>query len=122
MLDKLKHIEVNDIKYPLAYTLNVMESIQEKYGSIGEWANILQSKNGEASIKDLKWTFTEFINEGIDIENELKGQSIPFTNTKKVGRLLTTVGIDKVVDIIVDLVSDKKEVEEDEELEEEKNE
>lgn len=118
MLDKLKYIEANEVKYPLAYTLNVMENIQEKYGSIGEWANILQSKNGEASIKDLKWTFTEFINEGIDIENELKGQSTPFTNTKKVGRLLTAVGIDKVVDVIIDLVADKK----DKEVEEEKNE
>lgn len=121
MLDKLKYIEANEVKYPLAYTLNVMESIQENYGSVGQWADTLVSKSGEASIKDLKWTFTEFINEGIDIENEKdNGKRKPLT-TKQVGRVLTSFGIDRAVDIIINLISDKKEVEE-EETEEEKNE
>jgi len=84
MLDIVKHITIGDKEYPIAYTLNVMEAIQEKFGTIEAWGNALQpepyeNEDGkvvkpEPKIKDLKWTFTQFINEGIDIENEEKGE------------------------------------------------
>lgn len=97
MLDIVKHITINEKEYPIAFTLNVMEEIQDKYESMEKWGNILQPPKGkEPMIKDLKWTFTQFINEGIDIENEDKGEQRAFLTEKQVGRLISVVGIDKI--------------------------
>ncbi len=105
MLDKIKHITIGDKEYPMAYTLNVMEDIQEKFGTIGRWGNALQPEpyeeegkviKPEPRIKDIKWTFAQFINEGIDIENEEKGEKRPFVTEKQVGRLISMAGMDRV--------------------------
>ncbi len=37
MIDKINYLETETEKYPLVFTLNVMESIQEKYGTIELW-------------------------------------------------------------------------------------
>lgn len=106
MIDKLHHITVNDKEYPMAFTLNVMESIQETYGSIDNWSKALEPEpyinletkeeiKPEPKMKDIIWTFKEFINEGIDIENEEKGESRPFLTHKQVGRLVTYIGFTK---------------------------
>ena len=34
MIDKINYLETETEKYPPVFTLNVMESIQEKYGTI----------------------------------------------------------------------------------------
>lgn len=97
MLDIIKHITINDKEYPMAFTLNVMEAIQDRYGSMKEWGDILQPPKGdEPKIKDLKWTFTQFINEGIDIENEEKNEKRAFLTEKQVGRLISIVGINRI--------------------------
>ncbi len=97
MLDIVKNMTINEKEYPIAFTLNVMEAIQDKYGSMKEWGDILQPpKNEEPKIKDIKWTFTQFINEGIDIENEEKNEKRTLLTEKQVGRLITIVGMDKI--------------------------
>lgn len=106
MLDIVKHININEKEYPLAFTLNVMESIQDKYGSMKKWGEILQPKNEEPKVKDLKWTFTEFINEGIDIENEDNEGKRPFVTTKQVGRLVSSVGMGEITAIMHGLTID----------------
>ena len=58
MLDKMNFIETENEKYPLMFTLNVMEKIQEEYGSINAWSNLVQ-KEGEPDIKALKFFITE---------------------------------------------------------------
>lgn len=73
MLDTIKYLETESEKYPLAFTLNVMEIIQEKYGSIETWSELIQ-KQGEPDIKALKFFITEAINEGLDIESEKQGK------------------------------------------------
>lgn len=119
MLDIVKHITIGDKEYPMAYTLNVMEEIQEKFGTIEDWGKALQPEKGkEPKIKDIKWTFTQFINEGIDIENEEKGEKRPFVTEKQVGRLISAVGMDTVTHELmnVTVASNKtEEIEEDEE-------
>ena len=50
----------------------------------------------EPKVKDIKWTFTQFINEGIDIENENKGEKRPFVTEKQVGRLISAVGMNEM--------------------------
>ncbi len=97
MLDIVKHITISGKEYPMAFTLNVMEAIQEKYGSMKEWGEIIQPpKNEEPKIKDIKWTFTQFINEGIDIENEEKNEKITLVTEKQVGRLISIAGMEKI--------------------------
>lgn len=97
MLDIVKHIEIDEKEYPIAFTLNVMEAIQDKYGSMKEWGDILQPpEDVEPKIKDLKWTFMQFINEGIDIENEKKNEKKAFLTEKHVGRLISAVGMNQI--------------------------
>lgn len=100
MLDIIKHVTVGEKEYPIAFTLNVMEEIQYKFGSMEAWGKALSPENGEPNIKDLKWTFTQFINEGIDIENEEKEEQRPFITEKQTGRIITSLGMSQVSKVI----------------------
>lgn len=86
-------IQYKDKTYNLVFNLNVMESIQNEYGSLEKWGELTDGSNGEPDAKAVIFGFTEMINEGIDIENEENGTDIkPFTN-KQVGRIITDVGL-----------------------------
>lgn len=101
MLDKLKYIDVGDKKYPMAFTLNVMENVQEAYGSLEEWMKVLKPDDGaEPRIKDIKWVFREFINEGIEIENEETGKDVDLLSLKQIGRIISAIGIKETVNQI----------------------
>lgn len=100
MLDIIKHVKSGENEYPIAFTLNVMEEIQDKFGSMEQWGKALTPENGEPNIKDLKWTFTQFINEGIDIENEKQNEKRPFVTEKQVGRIITGLGMQNVSNFI----------------------
>lgn len=118
MLDKIQHFTIKETKngeeiekeYPVAFTLNVAEAIQEKYGSLAEWGDVLQPKsNGEPiepSLKDVLWVFGEMINEGIDIENEEMSKNQKFITHKQVGRLLTKIGMKDATGFIQGLAVD----------------
>ena len=94
MQNSLKYLETAKEKIPFIYTLNVMEAIQEKYGSLQEWSDLIESKNRtEPDIKALIFFFTEAINEGIEIENEENDVKREFVTPKKVGRIITEIGI-----------------------------
>ena len=92
MVDKISYLETETEKFPMVFTLNVMESIQEKYGTIEAWSNLIQREN-EPDIKALKFFITESINEGIEIENEKTGEKRKPITQKKAGRILTEIGI-----------------------------
>ena len=68
MIDKITYLETDSERFPLAFTLNVMESIQNEYGTLSEWSELIRNKK-EPNIKALKFFITEAINEGIEIEN-----------------------------------------------------
>ena len=53
MLNKINYLETETDRYPLVFTLNVMEAIQEKYGTIDAWSSLIQ-REGEPDIKALK--------------------------------------------------------------------
>lgn len=91
MIDKLNYIEVDGKKYPMAFSLNVMERVQEEYGSMQAWSETLQPSSGEPKIKDVIWTFKELINEGIEIENEKSGGDRQPITHKQAGRLITNI-------------------------------
>lgn len=106
MLDKLEYLDDGEIKYPLAFTVNVMEAAEEKYGGMESWAKLMDQK--EPSYKALKFMVLEIINEGIDIENEkLKDdKKKELLTSKQVGRLITRVGMNEIGLKVFKLIKD----------------
>ena len=111
MVDKINYLETKTEKYPLVFTLNVMESIQEKYGTIEAWSNLIQ-RDGEPDIKALKFFITEAINEGLEIEAERTGEKRKAITSKKAGRILTEIGISGTASKIMATISDSVEMDE----------
>lgn len=104
MKEMRSEIEYKGQKYNLVFNLNVMEAIQEEYGTIGKWGDLTDGANGEVNAKAIKFGLTEMLNEGIDIDNEKNGTNIkPFT-LKQVGRLLTEIGLQEATKKLNDTV------------------
>jgi hypothetical protein len=96
------YIETEKKTYPLVFNLNVMEEIQEQYGSLDEWGKVTQG-NGEPQVKDVKAGIMAMMNEAIDIENEENGTNEPMLTAKQVGRIMTEVGIVTIVQKIQEI-------------------
>ena len=63
----------NGQTYKIIFNLNVMEEIQEKYGSVAKWGELTDGSKGEVNAKAIIFGYTAMLNEAIDIENEEKG-------------------------------------------------
>lgn len=97
MKDYKFEFEVEGVKYPLMFNLNVMETIQEEYGTIEKWGVLTDGKDGEVNVKALKFGLTEMLNEAIDVENETAEVKRPLLTNKQVGRLITKMGLENAV-------------------------
>lgn len=97
-------INHNGKEYGLVFNLNVMERIQEEYKTLATWGELTDGSTGEVNIKALVFGITEMINEAIDIDNDTNNTKEPFLSCKKVGRILTDIGIDKAAQNMNDLV------------------
>ena len=86
-------ITVNDKEYSLVFNLNVMEEIQEEYGTLEKWGNLTDGTSGEPNAKAVIFGFTQMINEGIDIHNDRNGTNEKQLTKKQVGRLITEYGL-----------------------------
>lgn len=106
MQERIKHINANGKEYPVVFNLNVMEVIQEKYGSLEKWGELTDGKEAEIDVKALKFGITEMINEGIDIENEDAEIKRNFLNEKQVGRIITDIGVEKLATDVQNTVID----------------
>ena len=104
MQDIIKYINYKGIDYPLVFNLNVIEKIQEKYGSYEKWGEMTEGKENEVNIGALKFGITEMINEGIDIENETAEIKREFLTEKQVGRIITEIGVQKMADRVQETV------------------
>lgn len=123
MGDEIKYLTTKNEKFPFVYSLNVMEELQNKYGSLTAWSDLIEPKdNGEPSIKALLFFFKEAINEGIDIENESKQESRSFITEKKVGRIISEIGIKEATKQLKEIVVSSTKTESEENGEEIKNE
>lgn len=101
MQNTLNYIENNGRNYPIVFNINVMEEIQEAYGSVSAWGGIVENADGgEPRVKDLKIGLMLMINEGIDIENERTGKDDPMVTAKQVGRLISDVGFQAITEKI----------------------
>lgn len=93
MKDINGEIQYKDKIYPLVFNLNVMEAIQEEYGTLDEWGKLTDGSKGEISAKAVIFGFKEMINEGIDMANEEDGSDIKPVTLKQVGRMITEIGL-----------------------------
>ena len=112
MLDKIVYITVGEKTYPITFTMNVLELMQDTYGSLIKWQNSLLV-DGEPRVKPLVWSFCEMINEGIEIENEEKHTNEPKITHKQAGRIITHIGLvpayRKIKEIVTNAVPIKEE-------------
>ena len=93
MKDVNGNIQYKGQDYLLVFNLNVMEMVQEEYGTIQKWAELTDGSTGEPNAKAVIYGFWCMLNEGIDIQNEENGTDIkPFT-LRQVGRIITEVGL-----------------------------
>ena len=90
------NITYKGVEYELVFNLNVMEDIQEEYGSVEAWGELTEAT--EPNAKAIKYGLTAMINEGIDIyneehENDESFKARAFLNTKQVGRIISEIGL-----------------------------
>ena len=105
MIDKITYLETDSEKFPLAFTLNVMESIQNEYGTLSEWSELIRNQK-EPNIKALKFFITEAINEGIDIENEKSSEKRASITSSKAGRIITEIGLKRVANTKTKMITE----------------
>lgn len=114
MINTIKHFKYKDTEYPLAFTMNVLEGIQDKYGSYEKWGDMTDGKEQEVNIGALKFGITEMINEGIDIENEDLENKREFLTSKQVGRIITELGMSKMTSRVQEVVIESTKQDEEE--------
>ena len=110
MKDIYGEITYKDKTYKLAFNLNVMESIQEEYGSVGAWAEL--TDKDEPDFKAIIFGFTEMLNEGIEMDNDDNGTNDKLLTHKQVGRMITEIGLAEaslaLKDTVINSVRDEK--------------
>ncbi len=103
-----KTLEYKDKKYKLVFNLNVMEVIQEKYGTLKNWGKLTDGAENESepNAKAIIFGITAMLNEGIDIENEENGTKEKMLTKKQVGRMITEIGLKSSAQLMNDVVID----------------
>lgn len=103
-----KTFEYKGKEYKLVFNLNVMEVIQEKYGTLQSWGKLTDGaeNDGEPNAKAVIFGITAMLNEGIDIENEENGTSEKMLTKKQVGRIITEIGLKSSAQLMNDVVVD----------------
>lgn len=104
MKDQKGTIQYKDKTYHLVFNLNVMEEIQEEYGSLEAWGGMSDGSQGEPNAKAVKFGFMAMLNEGIDIANEENGTDEKPLTLKQVGRMITEIGMKDVTNVLNDTV------------------
>lgn len=97
-------IRYKDKMLKIVFNLNVMEAIQEEYGSLEAWGKLTDGSEGEVNAKAVIYGITQMINEGIDIENEENGTNIKPYTLKQVGRIITECGLQNITKDMNDTV------------------
>lgn len=105
-------ISYKDKEYKLVFNLNVMETIQDEYGTIEKWTHLTDGIDSEPNAKAVVFGITAMLNEGIDISNEENGTNDPMLTTKQVGRMLTEIGLQGALSTMQKTVIDSTKSEE----------
>ena len=108
MKEVSKALEYKGKKYNLVFNLNVMEVIQDKYGTLENWGKLTDGteNDGEPNAKAVIFGITAMLNEGIDIENEENGTEEKMLTNKQVGRMITEIGLKSSAQLMNGVVID----------------
>ena len=108
------YIEYKGQKFDVVFDMNVIETLQTKYGSFNKWSDLIQptEEGQECNIEALKFGFCEAINEGIDIANENREEKMEPLTLKQVGRIITDLGLRNINEKIQDAVIESTKTEE----------
>lgn len=103
-----KTLEYKGKTYKLVFNLNVMQVIQEKYGTLEKWGKLTDGaeNDGEPNAKAVIFGITAMLNEGIDIENEENGTEEKMLTNKQVGRMITEIGLKSSAQLMNGVVVD----------------
>lgn len=112
MKDFDSEIQYNGETYRLVFNLNVMEIIQEEYGTIEKWGELTDGASGEPDAKAIIFGFREMLNEGIDIENEENGTDKKPLTLKQVGRMISEIGLQNATTTLNDTIVESTKSEE----------
>lgn len=104
MKDIKKSITYKDKVYTVVFNLNVMEVIQEEYGSIDKWGELTDGKSGEVNAKALIFGMAAMINEGLEIESEETGTPFVPVTLKQAGRIITEIGLQTATETLNETV------------------
>lgn len=103
-----KTLEYKGKEYNLVFNLNVMEVIQDKYGTLEKWGKLTDGaeNDGEPNAKAVIFGIMAMLNEGIDIENEENGTEEKMLTNKQVGRMITDIGLQSSAQLMNGVVID----------------
>lgn len=103
-----KTLEYKGKEYKIVFNLNVMEVIQDKYGTLENWGKLTDGaeNDGEPNAKAVIFGITAMLNEGIDIENEENGTEEKMLTNKQVGRMITEIGLKSSAQLMNGVVID----------------
>lgn len=103
-----KTLEYKGKTYKLVFNLNVMEVIQEKYGTLKSWGKLTDGAENESepNAKAVIFGITAMLNEGIDIDNEENGTEEKMLTKKQVGRMITEIGLKSSAQLMNGVVVD----------------
>lgn len=94
MKDIYGKIQYKEKEYKLVFNLNVMEAIQEEYGTLEKWGDLTGADaKKEPNAKAVIFGFAQMLNEGIDIDNDENGTDIKPLTLKQVGRIISEIGL-----------------------------
>lgn len=129
MKDISETLEYKGQKYKLVFNINVLEEIQQEYGTFSKWLDyvtgdakerktgeftkiknqdgeIVEVEKGEPDLRAVKFAYFQMINEGVDIENEESGANKKPVSMRFVGRMFTEIGIDNMVNKLEKLAAE----------------
>ena len=131
MKDFNGEIQYKDRTLKIVFNLNVMEAIQQEYGSLDAWGALTDGTDyarreyesqgnkvpwddlsdkekakygGEPDAKAVIFGFREMLNEGIDIDNENGPDVQPPLTLKQVGRIISEVGFANATNVMNETV------------------
>ena len=110
MKDIMDKLEYKGKEYKLIFNFNVLEAIQDEYGTLDQMlGEAYGKKTGEPSIKALAFIIAAMVNEGIDIDNESKEVKEAFITQKQANRMLSEFvqknGVENVISLVDNLMA-----------------
>ena len=105
-MENTSKFEYKGKEIKLVFNLNVMQVIQEEYKTIDNWSMLTEGESGEVDIKALIFGLTAMMNEAIEIDNDENGTNEPLLTAKKVGRIITDVGLAQATKALHETVID----------------